>query len=692
MEPTYHHSGQPVYRREIDGLRALAVGAVIINHFNSDLLPSGYLGVDVFFVISGYVISQSLYYRRYRSVAELLADFYARRVKRLVPALLLFVVVTGLLMALVSPDPSQSLKTALMSLFGLSNIYLQLKATDYFGGAAYLNAFTHTWSLGVEEQFYLLFPFIVWLTGFGRTGRSNNAFVSTLGLLSLLSLAGFIYWNSLGKHSFYFFMPTRFWELAAGALLFVLSTRIRAGRLGGLAVPSLVLMLATLWLPEELGAVATILVVLFSCAFILACTGSRNLSSRVLCHPAVVYIGLISYSLYLWHWSVLSISRWTIGISPWTAPFQIALMLALAAVSYHFVETPLRKAIWSRSRLGSIGYGMASATMVSALVALVAWPMNGRLYAGDRPDMIAMGVESLAHEYVPPDQRYRWEGEPCVLADNSEVGKEIPLRPCTLGDFERAEHRVLVLGNSFAASLAGAFDDLVSKDGFAVTITSSWGASPVREVPNHGEWSEANDYYWGTVVPGLVERLRPGDWVFLASDLASYSPPFISERSEKRLALLRSGIEDLAGRLESSGVNLAVLHGNPFARDAGCDPAEILPQWYSPGGRQCAFLTKEETLARRARLDQTLEAVAETSGVVIVDLMDVFCPGEVCGYRAENGVILYRDAFSHPSVEAARLSAPVVRRALIPEAGTQALSVAYDQKNQGLPPGGSVER
>ena len=280
----------------------------------------------------------------------------------------------------------------------------------------------------------------------------------------------------------------------------------------------------------------------------------------------VVYLGLISYSLYLWHWSVLSLSRWTIGISVWTVPFQVALMLLLAMLSYHYVETPLRKATWSRSRLGSIGYGMASAVTVAGLLAVIAWPMNGRLYAGDRPDMVAIGVESLVQEYVSPGERYRWEGEPCVLEDNSQVGKVIPIRHCTLGDFEQADKRMLVLGNSFAASLTGAFDTLVNDGDFAVTITSSWGASPVREVPNTGEWAEANDYYWATVVPSLIERLRPGDWVFLASDLASYSPRFTSEESEARLSLLQSGIENLSRALRNQGLNLAVLHGNPFAR------------------------------------------------------------------------------------------------------------------------------
>lgn len=678
MEPTFHHAGLPVYRREIDGLRALAVVAVIINHFNSALLPGGYLGVDVFFVISGYVISQSLYYRRYASFAELLSDFYARRVKRLVPALILFVVVTALLLALVNPDPSQSLKTGFMSLFGLSNIYLQLKATDYFGGAAHLNAFTHTWSLGVEEQFYLLFPFIVWLTAFGRRGsRSNAAFVITLGLISLVSLAGFVYWNLIERNAFYFFMPTRFWELAAGALVFVLSLRFGTGQLPGLATPALILMLATFWLPEDAAALSTVLVVAFTSLFILGCTSSRSLSSILLTHRALVYVGLISYSLYLWHWSVLSLSRWTIGISIWTAPIQVALMFLLAVLSYHYVETPLRKATWSKSRLGSIGYGMASAGAVAGLVALVAWPMNGRLYAGDRPDMIAIGVESLVQEYALPGQKYRWEGEPCVLADNSQVGKVISIEQCTLGSFGNAQRRMLVLGNSFAASLIGGFDQLVTDDGFAVTLTSSWGASPVPEVPNRGEWSEANDYYWEIVVPDLIEELRPGDWVFLASDLASYSPPFISEASEARLSLLKSGIQNLSTDLRKKGLNLAVLHGNPFARDAGCDPAEIMPQWYSPGGRHCNFLTREATLARRARLDQMLDEVAERNGITVVDLIDVFCPGEVCDYHAENGAILYRDAFSHPSVEAARLSGPVIRRTLTAQS-EQGLSVAHD--------------
>jgi peptidoglycan/LPS O-acetylase OafA/YrhL len=137
------------YRPEIDGLRAFAVVAVIINHFNKDLLPSGYLGVDIFFVISGYVITSSLAGRQSKNFLDFLTGFYERRIKRLVPALVVFVLITSVLISLFNPEPGVALGLGWKSLFGASNISLYRSSTDYFAQSTELNPFTHTWSLGV---------------------------------------------------------------------------------------------------------------------------------------------------------------------------------------------------------------------------------------------------------------------------------------------------------------------------------------------------------------------------------------------------------------------------------------------------------------------------------------------------------------------------------------------------------------
>ena len=187
-------SAKSRYRPEIDGLRAFAVVAVIINHFNKEILPNGYLGVDIFFVISGFVITSSLYQRPSKNFKDFISGFYERRIKRLVPALSVFVLIMSIMICLVNPEPTLSLRTGLTSLFGLSNLYLLKQSTDYFAQTTELNVFTHTWSLGIEEQFYILFPFLIWFSGFGRQTKNGtrNLFL-IVGILSIASLIGFLY-------------------------------------------------------------------------------------------------------------------------------------------------------------------------------------------------------------------------------------------------------------------------------------------------------------------------------------------------------------------------------------------------------------------------------------------------------------------------------------------------------------------
>jgi peptidoglycan/LPS O-acetylase OafA/YrhL len=658
------------YRPEIDGLRALAVIAVIVHHFHKDLLPSGYLGVDIFFVISGYVITASLYGRSAPSLSALLLDFYVRRIKRLLPALVLCVLGTSLLISLVNPSPSITLKTGLASLFGLSNLYLVRQAVDYFGDSAQLNGFTHTWSLAVEEQFYLFFPFIVWSTSFRRreAGGRSVPFYSLLGVLGALSLAAFVLLNRTVPGLVYYLMPARFWELGAGSLAFWLTQRrpvpgegtaTAAGRAG--AVVALVLTCVTLLAPAAFNTWTTIAVTALTVGLI-ALTRAGTLPHRLFTQPAIVWVGLISYSLYLWHWPVLVVSRWTVGIRWWTAPAQAALMLMLAAQSYRWVERPLRKADWSVRKWPTIAYGLGAAGLAAAVLVALIRPLDGRLYVGRRPPLAAAGVDSLARPHSVAGTT--WDPRKCVLSSNRDVGRAITPDGCTLGHFGQARQRVLVLGNSHAAAFTHAFDRLVEDDGFAVTIVASWGASPIQEVPNRSFWQDANRYFWDTTVPSLVAQLRAGDWVLLLSDLSDLSPPSATERSEQDLALLQAGLRRFSAELSRRGIRLAVLHGLPYARETNCDPAATMDQWFTPFGSPCTYLGRDASLARRADLDRALNALAHEGTVTVIDLFELFCPGALCRYQAADGTFMYRDVWSHPSVEAAHLSAPLFRRAL----------------------------
>jgi peptidoglycan/LPS O-acetylase OafA/YrhL len=327
------------YRPEIDGLRALAVAAVIINHFGQKIFPFGYLGVNIFFVISGYVITSSLYRRKSDDFAYFLSDFYSRCVKRLVPVLVFCVVITSILISLFGPNPQSSIKTGLAALFGFSNIFLVQQSSNYFAQAAELNPFTHKWSLGVEEQFYLLFPLFVWFSGFARHSRHGlrNLFVF-IGVLAALSLCCFVLSYGSDQSFAYYSLPTLFWEMACGCLAYLVFTKAPSiesflSRHPPLALIGLIVLV--MFLPLSLAVPATVFVVILT-VLLLACLLEGTSAHRLLTLNPVLFVGLISYSLYLWHWPVLSLSRWTIGVQTWSIIPLVVLMISFSLFSFLF--------------------------------------------------------------------------------------------------------------------------------------------------------------------------------------------------------------------------------------------------------------------------------------------------------------------------------------------------------------------
>ena len=238
------NSNQYPYRPDIDGLRAVAVGAVVAHHFESGLVPGGYIGVDVFFVISGFVVTQSILRTQTGKIFRDLLEFWRRRWLRIIPALLFMVAITSLLfVAFFAPIPQETyngtLRTGLTSSFGLSNLYLLRLSTDYFQSDQSINVFLHTWSLGVEEQFYVVFslliiavPGLIW-----RFGNVEKLRLVLLGLFFIGSLWLFLDRADQRPMSAYYLLPARFWEMGLGSII-----AINFSRLAMVAPPRWVLL------------------------------------------------------------------------------------------------------------------------------------------------------------------------------------------------------------------------------------------------------------------------------------------------------------------------------------------------------------------------------------------------------------------------------------------------------------------
>lgn len=667
------------YRPEIDGLRAVAVVAVIAHHFSALLLPGGFLGVDIFFVISGYVITRSMDRHRNASFQDVFLGFYTRRIKRLVPALIFCIFVTAFVGALFifvspeSPEYSYSLVAGIYSLLGISNLYFLMQSTNYFYPSAKTSLFMHTWSLGVEEQFYILFPALYWFSsrmkGQGLLRVKRPLFVM-IAALAVVSFGFWVWLNRASPDRAFFLMPARFWELGAGCLVAVAArsdvVRIsKVVRLGGpwLAASS---MVAALMLPVSSQLYTTPLVVVATCAMIATMAPGHHLF-RLLSSRTAVLIGAISYSLYLWHWPVLSISRWTIGISWWTAPFQLTLMLAFALLSYLLVERPLRRAQWSQSRLVTVAIGVFALFCTASILHLLNTRFEGTLYTGVPARLAAKGVETLLDEKLD-NGRLLWRARACVLTADHEVGKAIDSATCMLQPTPTLPtRRFVVIGNSYSAAEFEMYSVLSELGHGSVVATSTWGASPVPDITNVSPWSKVNEYYWRTIVPRLVDQLSEGDVVIAINDLQELTPTSWREQDIEKLSQLESGLRRLAAQLETRGVIMIFQTANPPIRDAQCSPDMARTQWFTLGRKSpvCIYTTRHDALKRRERLAEVLGAVErQHSNFHVLDLFPVMCPDEMCGIYNSDDVPLYRDRSSHSSIEANYLARSQFLRAV----------------------------
>lgn len=502
-------AGEPVHRKDIDGLRAVAVLPVVAFHAGIDFLRGGFVGVDVFFVISGYLIT-SLLMKDIVAGKFSIAKFYERRVRRIFPALIAVLLGTFVFAWLYSlPSEMVDLsKSAIAAVLSVSNIFFLMQA-GYFDGTALSKPLLHTWSLAVEEQFYIFWPLLLWATC-KLVNNRPRAMTWTVAILSFfLSAYGAFHF----KDASYYLVFTRAWELMLGAL--VAFDALPVPKIESLreaySFAGLVLIVASVFmingdmpfpgviaLPPTLGAAMIIAV---------GRVNARTVTGRLLSIRPVTFIGLISYSLYLWHWPIAVFQR-NYGMLMDTGSDRtrklaiIAVSFVIATLSWRFVEQPFRQGRY-RPSPRKLAWMAAIACSVVLGISACMWKADGF------PSRYSpRAIELASYLNYPAGDMFR-DGE-CFLS--ARVGSTDVDPECLRESGSKPNY--LILGDSHAAQLWSGLNQVVTDKNFMQitaagclpTITAKFNESErCREVFNKAFKLLASD-------PHISKVLIAGRW------------------------------------------------------------------------------------------------------------------------------------------------------------------------------------
>ena len=622
---------QDSYRHDIDGLRAIAVLAVILFHIHKDLLPGGFVGVDVFFVLSGFLITGKIL-QDLAANAFSLRGFYVRRIKRIAPAMLVVVLVTVVAaqILLLPQDAVNAAKAGLWSLASLTNVYYTFfQDTGYFAQSSAELPLLHLWSLGVEEQFYLIWPVALALVyrvmrGFGL-----------LALMAAMALVSFVIGELLFTRSpsfAYYMLPSRAGELLAGAMAALiieqrLHLRVPAAvwrPLGYLGAAGLALALWLLREDQVFPGWRAMLPAFATAALLLAGQMDQGGVAGLLRFTPLRMVGWISYSAYLWHWPLLAFYRYAYGQPGLVSGSVIfVLTLALAWLTYATVEQPFRKVSGQRWRAIFGGYGLATlgAAAVALLVVFPGAVLNRVIDTGYAERL----AKVRANEYPPTDFKYVCMRKALASSDAADPRCVLNAEGATLD-----APTVLLWGDSNAAHYVGMVGAFARHAGFGFRNLEVGTCAPLLG-PVDGIVDPSRLKDCAGSQPVIKEVLKRTDVVIIAAAWTFYQ-----DRSPQFLERFFGTVRELT----SQGKRVVLIGRVPLFEDfdrqcmakalsfpwLGCEPLRI------PMG------------APIAAMNQTLRQFAEQQpGVSYFDATGYLCRDGLCSTHNAAGEQLYFD-------------------------------------------------
>lgn len=627
----------------------MAVGSVILYHVNPRFCPSGFVGVDIFFVISGFVVARSVSKETYGAFSSFILDFYKRRFFRIYPALAFVVSSTAFFAAILLPsvpDTNYVLPTGVAALLGISNVLLYSISGDYFSDIAQFNVFTHTWSLGVEEQFYLIFPSIAALIFSHRLSRSRTGIVIlAAGTISSFVALGFVGNGAAG----FYLVVTRFWEFGLGVLLFLsyvpafrillhhrhLSAVVTGAALGLLGYSLLGLDEALFPFPSAL-APALAAVILIG----LIATGNGGVAGRFLSWYPVVWVGQISYPLYLWHWVVVVAIRWFGPADPFLGiMLTFVVTFALAATTHYLVERPIRS--WARQRsfrAASLLAGAAlmlggSVAIVGTLILLA--PRLALSITADRTVWRTTAIPSAASGDCDTASSAVW----------THGGRFITITPS--GCIEKGDRpRLFIAGDSHAGAYFRLGQRLAARYGVSVVVMTKAGCRTLPNVEDNADPACRN--FRSAVLARLQKEARPQDRIFItALYLPRYRTTFRNAPDAVRNVASDEGMPSLwspvLSQLLQTGAHIVFEAPKPLLKTAPfrcSDPWTTTSAYCSlapPAFGKSELLSMREPLLRKLR-----SLVAEQPRTAIWDPFPLLCRSDTCS-GIEGGQPLFYD-------------------------------------------------